>query len=1631
MNAEVVVTDTGTGTILNDDNAAVTIADVSGNEDDGGITVTATLDNAVQGGFTMEVSTVDGTATIADSDYTAIAGQTLTFAGTAGETQTFMVVPISDVVPEPDETLGITQGALGATALIVDISDEATVTILNDDIPSIAIGAIADPTTCGGSEGSIELTGLEPGLTYDLDYELDLSPITVPGLTADASGNILISNLGAGSYNNFVVTINTISSNTITTATELFDPLPPTLDPLTDLNIVNATGTTTADGAVTVTNINIDYTYTWYVGNGTGGVNLGDATAITDLLIGDYTLVITDNLTGCVSDNIVVTVEYTVAVVSFGRVAPSPTNALTVSWDLELTEAVTGINSGNIAIAETGITGSAITGVVDLGAGTIWRITVNVGTGNGDLGVDLTNATGINPEITGLPESSERYTIDVQPPVVAVNVLGTGVGTPTITGTVSDNNDPSLVTIVITVNGNNYNAINNGDGTWSAQVTNIVPNGTYDVVATATDAAGNTAVDAGINELTINALPPVVTVDLLSTNDNTPVVTGTIDDAVSSIVIVLNGQTYNATNFGDGTWRAIVFRTLPDGVYDVAVTATSQFNIQGFDLTTDELTIDTQPPVVTLNGLISNSLRPDITGTIDDPQASISVRIDGQDYEATNNGDGTWILPGASLLADLADGLLNIQVSATDASGNPAFSTEDGVIALDATAPTITVDRLLTGDNTPTITGTIDDPEASISIIINDVVYEAEYTSETTWQLSGDVFTEPLDDGVYDVIASAIDSLDNAGVEDETDELIIDAIAMTLEPTGLTTLSFDANWESSQVTNSFTLQVAQDVGFSDFIPGYEELNLETATAEVFDEIMYHNTTYYYRVRLNYPDGTVSEYSEPRAVKTLLSEGLVADSTALVNLYNETAGQNWANSTNWLVEGTLIKHWFGVTVTGDRVTAVGLPDNGLVGDITLPSLSSLDFVTLMDVSGNEITSFPTLSVMDALVNFDVRNNKLDFASLELQGAVLSRISYAPQPILFELVEAVFEEGDNASINLEIGGINNRYQWLRDGEVFDGGNDGELFLNDIQFADEGSYSVRVTNTLVPELTIETAPVQVYVSSLARDIATLLELYEELGGDNWSDPSGAPITGWGIDPGLPINQWSFVTLDADVSRVEQVNLAGVGLTGDVPSVIRAMTSVSLLNLSNNNLTYVPDLTEMRSLVDLDISVNNLQYESLQQNIGIVTYSFGGQRVLLDARRIKVPAGEDYHFTVGVRGQDLTYQWFYKGQLVATTTDDTYVIESIGINNMGEYNLIVTDRLISAIDPTFSLVADTQEILATANISGKVFDIDGNPVNDGEITLWSVKSSGIAYVLVGRYPYEGNEYVIPEVVLGEYIHWVITDLGRFLPTYFSSTFTWSLADKVSLEQNVEGLDIRLINIPPELLPGPDNDNTVRGFVELDTDNFPPGSLDIEEGGRIYARRRVQRAGCGFNRARFINRGEDDDVVFELIYYTLTNENGEFVAENLPDGIYRIQIEYPGVPMDPNTFVEFELGGGGTIDQSILNLAAEVKPTGIEVRKIEETGIYRNYFKDLNVFPNPADDHLEITYKRLNTDGIIMQVMDLSGAIQIEQEIPKGFDQRVQLEVAHLNPGIYIMTFMDKEKGVRSITSLKFIIQR
>ncbi|MCS7465423.1 S8 family serine peptidase [Stieleria sp. ICT_E10.1] len=118
--------------------------------------------------------------------------------------------------------------------------------------------------------------------------------------------------------------------------------------------------------------------------------------------------------------------------------------------------------------------------------------------------------------------------------------------------------------------------------------------------------------------------PPQVSVDTLTTNDNTPEISGTIDDPTAVVLVTVGGQTYNATNRGDGTWvlpDGSITTQLADGVYDVQATATDVITRTTADLSGNELVIDTVGPVpqhiVVGDGSNSRSMLTEVVVTFD------------------------------------------------------------------------------------------------------------------------------------------------------------------------------------------------------------------------------------------------------------------------------------------------------------------------------------------------------------------------------------------------------------------------------------------------------------------------------------------------------------------------------------------------------------------------------------------------------------------------------------------------------------------------------------------------------------------------------------------------------------------------------------------------------------------------------------------------------------------------------------------------------------------------------------------------------------------------------------------------------------------------------------------------------
>ncbi len=202
--------------------------------------------------------------------------------------------------------------------------------------------------------------------------------------------------------------------------------------------------------------------------------------------------------------------------------------------------------------------------------------------------------------------TTDELTIDsASPTTPTVDPQTTNDTTPLITGTADSDDELTVIVNGVTYTEGDGNLTDNGDDTWSLQIPdgNELPDGTYDVDASVEDTVGNTASDTTTDELTIDATAPTTpTVDPQTTNDTTPLITGTADSD-DELTVIVNGITYtegdgNLTDNGDDTWSLQIpdGSELPDGTYDVDVSVEDTVGNTASDITTDELTIDSASP---------------------------------------------------------------------------------------------------------------------------------------------------------------------------------------------------------------------------------------------------------------------------------------------------------------------------------------------------------------------------------------------------------------------------------------------------------------------------------------------------------------------------------------------------------------------------------------------------------------------------------------------------------------------------------------------------------------------------------------------------------------------------------------------------------------------------------------------------------------------------------------------------------------------------------------------------------------------------------------------------------------------------------------------------------------------------
>ncbi|MEQ8582280.1 MAG: FG-GAP-like repeat-containing protein [Marinoscillum sp.] len=700
--------------------------------------------------------------------------------------------------------------------------------------------------------------------------------------------------------------------------------------------------------------------------------------------------------------------------------------------------------------------------------------------------------------------------------------------------------------------------------------------------------------------------------------------------------------------------------------------------------------------------------------------------------------------------------------------------------------------------------------------------------------------------------------------------------------------------------------------------------------------------------------------------------------------------------------------------------------------SLSPLAELDTIYYLNADKNRFTALPDFASNSADTIF-VRNNSLDFEGFELNASLIQggRLLVNPQDSLFARVDSLHNVGVGIEIFFEIGGASNTYTWKFNGEVLESSTGVDVFESSVLIAspdtpNEGEYILEITNESFPDVKLVTRPFNLKLSSLERDRRALLAFKDAV-------DQGAfkfNLTTW---TGDLTSSWEGVTvednrvtalslpaeIDTDLTDGDQSRI----LEGSVPASFADLSGLVTLDLKGNYLRSFQNISKWPSITSVDISNNRLAFKDIIPNLGLTstaTFNYVPQRRYDETVYDTIQAGENLQLGIQMSGTGLQYQWKfgayipgqpYNNDVANITGANSRVlqIESIDYSKMGTYRVEVTHPQV----PDLTITSRNKNIMASTDIFGTVFADNSNTLlTDGQVIIYRRTPAG-PFVAEDTTEVDATGlYGFSNVVLGDFIALarpVRSIFPNTIPTYYEQAELYRDATTIEVRERIEGVDIQMI-----FYQEPDVKETGADFVgELFTDIEDEGIVD-EEGSRVNARRKVKRAACSMRRFVRSGRGIQEDI-YELYAYVESDDEGRFNFEGVEEGKYLLNIEYPGVPMDPSSDIEFIVGGDK--ENQLFTLTAVITENGIEVEATEVLYSLKPYIKNVKLYPNPTENILTadfLVYRKLN--DLKLEVVDVKGVKLWEQELnPKMGAQNTRVDLTTYPTGVYFIVFTDE----------------
>nr|WP_284554102.1 Ig-like domain-containing protein [Citrobacter sp. T1.2D-1] len=776
-------------------NTSTATHDVTLNSMAVGITVDPiSVDNVLNAQESMQPLTLSGTSTLADGSTVTVMLNNIAYTATVNNGTWSVQVPVSDVLNLANTIYNVT---VSGTDSIGNSGTTTASFLVDTTLPQVIINNFATDNLVNNTEANSDqiLSGrvtnaaagdtvsiMVGGKHYTATVENDLSwKVTIPAsdlnsvgdgdLTFTASVTNSHGNTGTGDRDINInaslpgLRINTLSGDDIINAIEQHR----------DLVVTGSSSHLAAGTTVNVTINNVTYqTVVDSSGNWQIGVPAADLQSWTagQVVVNASAQ---DAWANTVTVDHQVELDLDPVAISIDTISTDDLiNSAEKGGDLLISGQTQGVEVGQTVVVK--FAGQTFTALVQTDGS--WSVTVppsaiaSLTDSREQISVSVTNVSG------NTADAGRTVTLDTSAPLITINTIAAddilnateSLADLVITGTTTA---PAGQTVTVTINGNDYTALVQANGSWSVTVptgsvysimavAGVLTTGT--VTATVSDAAGNTG--SASHALTVDTTSPVVTISTVASDDiinraehgQTQIISGSASGAAAgdAVTVTVNGKNYTTVVDAAGNWSVGVpaadISALNDGTTTIAVTVTNTAGNSGS--ATHDVTVDTAAPSVTLNSVTADDVINAaeqgadlvLSGTTTNVEAGqlVTVTLNGQTYTAQVQANGEWTLtvPSADL-SGLTDGSARVEVSVSNAAGNSASATRD--YSVDTTAPVITISTLAADDILNAteaqadlvITGTTTAPAGqTVTVTINGNDYTALVQANGRWSVT-------------------------------------------------------------------------------------------------------------------------------------------------------------------------------------------------------------------------------------------------------------------------------------------------------------------------------------------------------------------------------------------------------------------------------------------------------------------------------------------------------------------------------------------------------------------------------------------------------------------------------------------------------------------------------------------------------------------------------------------------------------------------------------------------------------------------------------------------------------------------------------------------------------------------------